>query len=116
MGSEKEIENSILAYLKSLPDCFAWKNQSTGVYDPTRGVFRKSNNKFHINGVSDILGIYKGKFLAIEVKTPKNKTRPAHQKAFISEVNKRGGIAFFATSIEEVKENLVKVTKNSGAL
>ena len=106
MGSEKEIENSILAYLQALPGCFAWKNQSTGVYDPTKGIFRKSKNKFHLNGVSDIIGIYKGKFLAIEVKTPKNKLRPAHQKAFIEEINKRGGIAFFATSVEEVEDFL----------
>ena len=107
MGSEKEIENSILAYLQALPGCFAWKNQSTGVYDPTKGIFRKSKNKFHLNGVSDIIGIYKGKFLAIEVKTPKNKLRPDHQVSFIAQINMSGGLAFFATSVEEVKEKLL---------
>ena len=59
-----------------------------------------------MNGVSDILGLFEGKFLAIEVKTPKNRVRPAHQKNFIKRINKGGGIAFFATSVDEVKEKL----------
>jgi penicillin-binding protein-related factor A (putative recombinase) len=104
--TEKEIETSILQYLEHLPGCFAWKSNTVGVFDPAKRVYRKSKNKFAINGVSDILGIYHGRFLAIEVKRPSNKERPEHQVQFIQNILKQGGIAFFATSVEEVKEKL----------
>ena len=105
--TEKEIEKSILQYLEFLPNCYAWKNNSVGVFDPTKKVFRKSKNKFAINGVSDILGVYKGRFLAIEVKTPQNKKRTQEQNDFIEQIKKNDGIAFYATSIEEVKAELI---------
>lgn len=52
-------------------------------------------------GISDILGIYKGRFLAIEVKKPGGKPSQ-HQKEFLDEVNRHGGIGFVARSAEEV--------------
>lgn len=104
--SEKEIETSILAYLEHLPGCYAWKNQSVGVYDPVQKKFRKSKSKYSINGVSDILGIYNERFLAIEVKSPTNKKRNIQQDTFINCINAMGGIAFYATSIDEVKNKL----------
>jgi penicillin-binding protein-related factor A (putative recombinase) len=103
---EKEIEKSILEYLEHLPECYAWKNQSTGLFDPKKQLFRKAKSKYLINGVSDIVGIYKGKFLGIEVKRPSNKTRPEDQVNFINQINLMGGKAFFATSIDDVKEAL----------
>lgn len=104
--SEKDIENSILEYLASI-NVFAWKNQTVGIFDPVKKIYRRSNNRYHINGVADILGIYKGRMLAIEVKTPTNKNGATEaQKAFINKVNKEGGIAFVATSIQNVMENL----------
>ena len=64
---EKPIENQILNLLKLL-GVYCWKNQSVGIYDKAKGVYRKSNNKHHINGVADIIGVISGRFLAIEVK------------------------------------------------
>jgi penicillin-binding protein-related factor A (putative recombinase) len=104
--TEKEIEKSILQYLEFLPECVAWKNQSSGLFDPTKKVFRKAKSKYLINGVSDILGIYQGKFLAVEVKRPTNKKRTVEQNNFINMININGGIAFYASSIDEVKEKL----------
>lgn len=103
--TEKEIETAILRVLEA-HRIFAWKNNSTAIYDPVRKVFRKSKNKYAINGVSDILGVFNGQFLAIEVKRPCNKERPEHQQNFIDLINKNGGIAFFATSIDEVRDRL----------
>jgi penicillin-binding protein-related factor A (putative recombinase) len=103
---EKEIETSILQYLEFVPSCYAWKNQSSAIFDPTKKVFRKAKSKFLINGVSDILGIFNGQFLAIEVKRPSNKVRPDDQVNFIKHINSMGGKAFFATSIDDVKEGL----------
>jgi len=105
--NEKQIENAILRYLELLPDCFAWKNNSVGIYDPVKKIYRKSWNKYAINGVSDILGVYKGKALAIEVKTPKTKNKVSEaQKNFLYQFNKRGGLGFVASSVNDVKHVL----------
>lgn len=109
-ASEKHIEKSILAYLECLPNCFAWKNQSVGIFDPTKGIHRKAMSKYSINGVSDILGIYHGRFLAIEVKTPINKKRTESQEKFIKNIKDNGGIAFYATSIDDVKKGLINAS------
>jgi penicillin-binding protein-related factor A (putative recombinase) len=103
---EKDIENEILQYLAS-KDIFVWKCNNTGVYDATSGIFRKPKNRFHLRGVSDILGVYCGKILAIEVKTPKTKLRTTpEQKIFLSKIIEEGGIAFIAASIEDVEREL----------
>jgi hypothetical protein len=104
--NEKAIENQILSFLK-IKKVFCWKNQSTGIYDPTKKVFRRSNNTHHIKGVSDILGVYEGKFLAIEVKRD-GAYASKEQKEFIANVTKSGGIAFIARSINDVDENLFR--------
>lgn len=121
--TEKQIENQILTYLQS-KKIFAWKNQSTGTYDPRKGIFRKSNNKHHINGVSDILGVVKdGRILCIEVKKPyiskktgliSYKTQEQIEKMasddqvfFINKIKSLGGIAFYADSVEIVEDQLL---------
>ena len=102
---EKEIENLILEFLH-LKGINCWKNQSVGIYDSRRKVYRKNHNRYHRNGVSDIIGVLRdGKFLAIEVKTVKG--RPTeNQKSFIESVEKNNGIAFIARSIDDVIECL----------
>jgi penicillin-binding protein-related factor A (putative recombinase) len=104
--NETAVEQSILQFLECLPGCYTWKNPTVGYYDVKRKTFRKQASKYAINGISDILGVYNGRLLAIEVKDPLNKDRPEHQKNFINQVNSFGGIAFFATSIEDVKKEL----------
>jgi len=56
-------------------------------------------------GISDILGVYQGKFLAIEVKAPKGKPSLA-QTDFLNRVREEGGIAILAYSIEDVIRGL----------
>lgn len=100
---EKEIENLILDYLSYRPGYF-WKNQSVGIYDPTKRRFRKSNNRHHVLGVSDILGVRSdGQFVAIEVKTKKGRLSE-NQKAYLQKIKEHGGLAFVARSVEDVKE------------
>lgn len=55
-------------------------------------------------GVSDIIGIYKGKFMAIEVKTGTNLSR--EQAIFLGEVIQADGIAIVARSLEDVINGL----------
>ncbi len=97
--NEKDIENSILQALKLVKGCKAWKNQSVGIYDPTRKSFR-SRSKYQIKGVSDILGIYKGKMICFEVKTQKGRLSP-EQKQFLEEMKLLGAATACVRSVTE---------------
>ena len=106
--SEKEIENSILDYLKTQKGYF-WKNQSVGVWDNVKKTYRKPNNRHHVRGTSDILGCLPcGRFCAIEVKSKRGRTTEAQDK-FLQVVSDLGGKAFVARSIEDVKRELQDV-------
>ena len=103
--SEKAIETQILTYLSYRPDCFAWKNNTTGIYDSSKGVYRNNRNKFAITGVADILGVHMGRILCIEVKKPGGKLSQA-QENFLKRIKECGGIAGMATCVNDVKEIL----------
>lgn len=104
--TEKQIENSILDYLCTIPGCRAWKNQTTGIYDPGLQRFRPLHGKHSGKGSSDILACIGGRFVAIEVKRPIGSTIRAEQVEFIKDIIRCGGVAFFSTSIEETKHKL----------
>lgn len=70
-----------------------------------------------LRGVSDILGILpqrcacalQGVFMAIEVKKPKadgGREPTNEQKAFLSRIEKNGGVSMVVHSVEELKEEL----------
>lgn len=100
--SEKELENQILDWL-AFNKIFAWKNQTVGIYDPTKKVYRMNRSAHHLKGVSDILGILpNGRLLAIEVKTPTGVVSP-EQKAFIEKAQSLGAFSIVARSLEDVK-------------
>jgi hypothetical protein len=104
---EKDIERGILHYLSSIPMIKVWKQNTVGVFDPIRKTFRKPNSPYIIKGISDIMGIagIAGRMIAIEVKTPARRNNLSDdQKIFLDMINLFGGIAFVATSIEDVKE------------
>lgn len=101
MTPEALIRNSICSWL-SAKRALCFVHDSVGIYDPVRKCFRANNCRYRIKGVSDILGIWQGKFLAIEVKV-KGKYATPEQKRFIEWVTEHGGIAFVARSIDDVK-------------
>lgn len=87
--SEKEITAQIRQLLKMF-QIFHWKvHQGLG----------------STPGVPDIVGVYDGKFLGIEVKTRNGVVSP-HQKQFIDNINAAGGLAFVARSVQDVVEKL----------
>lgn len=112
MMTEKQIETQILTWLNYQKETFAFKVNTVGVFDPVRKVYRKNMNPFVMRGTSDIMGVYKGRFLAIEVKTPlsykRYMTRPTAadslQKIFIDKVNRSGGVSLVAQSLDQVIE------------
>ncbi len=124
---ESQIEAAILDYLNSLKDGFFWKNPSSGFFDGK--VMRKHSSKYAINGASDVIGVFRGRFCAFEVKTPKEyqyylnhgeRLRAApfiycrtkkderfwKQISFIEMIKRKGGLGDIVASIDHVKRIL----------
>lgn len=99
MTETNSLTKAILSYL-NYSGHVAWRNNTTGVFDPTKKVFRKSNNR---KGISDIIGIHKdsGKLIAIEVKIGKDKLSK-DQIEFLDAVRKCKGIVIVAKSLDDV--------------
>lgn len=93
------------ACMRAASECGAivWRN-NTGAYKDGERYIRYGLCK----GSADLIGIYKGRFLAIEVKQHE-KYPTKDQKLFLSAVSNSGGIAFVARSPEDVKKNLKDV-------
>jgi Holliday junction resolvase len=93
--SESQIQREIIEYLQ-MNGVFVWRQQTIGV----RG--RTLVGAGAMRGVADILGCYKGKLLAIEVKRP-GKKPSKNQNTFLRTVTAEGGLALCASSIDDVK-------------
>lgn len=88
--AEKDIVTAILRYLKSVPDCFAWKEHG-GMYGTA--------------GIPDIIACIGGRFFAFEVKMPSGKLTRL-QQVTIEKICSAGGLAYKVTSLIEVKNIL----------
>ncbi len=86
---ESSIENDILDYLNYMGGMF-WRTH-TGKNPPCTP------------GVPDIVGVRDGRFIAVEVKRPGEKTT-AKQDAFLVRLRGCKAKAFVATSLAEVQE------------
>lgn len=86
---EKQIENQIKKWLEQ--QGYWW--------------MKVHGDLFQKAGVPDILACINGRFVGIEVKRPGGKVS-ALQKYNIEQIRASGGVAFVATSIEEVRFNL----------
>lgn len=72
-----------------------------GTFDPIKGIYRRSAGAFTEKGTSDIIGIWRGKMLCIEVKSATGRLRP-EQKLFLEAMSSLGAIAFVARSLQDV--------------
>jgi len=87
----------------------AWRNNSNGVWDPVKKVFRK--NKAILKGVSDVCGFCKttGRALFIEVKAGRDKLSP-EQTVFLEEAEKAGCITGVIRDSREI-ETIIQLYK-----
>jgi hypothetical protein len=94
--TEKEIQNGIRVALSNA-GAIVWRNNVglTGE-DPTG---RRTRYGLCV-GSSDLIGIYRGKFLAVEVKRPGGKAT-REQLYFLDIIRRNGGIAGIVHSAEE---------------
>lgn len=108
MTPENQIKRAICQWLAA-KRAFFWVTDRVGIYDPTRKTFRSNRDPYRIKGVADILGSWKGRLLAIEVKTKTGRISQ-EQKQFLARVNESGGIGFVARSIDDVERELKRLT------
>jgi Holliday junction resolvase len=87
---EKDITAAILRHLKTIPDCFCWKEHG-GMYGTA--------------GIPDIICCIDGRFVAFEVKTDTGKLTKL-QETTIAKIQKAKGKAFKVTSVQETKSLL----------
>lgn len=97
---EQVIKYSILSWISMHPEMgFAW-NQNQGTAYNVKGGYFKKPSRWAKKGVSDILGVWAGLALFIEVKRPGGRLSP-EQKTFLSLAKSHGAIAFVAFSLDE---------------
>ena len=87
---EKDITAAIMRYLKTVPHCF---------------YFKEHGGQYGTAGLPDIIVCYRGRFVALEVKTPSG--RPSKlQEVTIAKIKAAKGEAFMVRSVEDAKKIL----------
>ena len=100
-GPEHGVQLAILEFL-AYKKIMAWRCNSGAAVFESNG--RKRFVSFGRKGMSDILGILPGgKLLAIEVKAPKTGRVTPEQQDFLNDINRHGGCAFVARSVDDVQ-------------
>ena len=84
---ESDIVKAIMKYLKSVPQCFCWKEHG-GMYGTA--------------GIPDIIACINGHFCGFEVETDIGKPTKL-QEATIRKILAAGGTAVVVRSVDEVK-------------
>jgi VRR-NUC domain len=87
---EKTITNKILKYLKSVDNCFC---------------FKEHGGQYGTAGIPDIICCFNGRFVAFEVKTEKGRLTKL-QEITIQNIKEAKGKAYKVTSVDEVKKIL----------
>lgn len=97
---ENIVLSECLQYL-SATGIFHWRNNTGAVKVGSRFV------KFGYKGSSDIIGICPdGRFLAIECKREFKGKLSEHQKVFLTQIEKNGGVAIVTNSLVSMIEQL----------
>ena len=84
---EKDIVKAIMKYLKTVPNCFCWKEHG-GMYGTA--------------GIPDIIACINGHFYGFEVKTEGGKPTKL-QETTIRKILAAGGTALVVRSVDEVR-------------
>ncbi len=90
--SEQDIQSEILAAVTAVPGFLAWRANSALAVTAARQVIRAN-----VPGCADIIGCYRGRFVAIEVKTETGR-QSQQQRRFQAAVERAGGLYVVARS------------------
>jgi hypothetical protein len=97
--NEKDTQRTITDYL-TLKRIFWYRNNSGAMVSEYKGV--KRFMRFGATGSPDIICVFFGRFVGIEVKTESGK-QSEHQKAFAEKLRKAGGEYILARKLEDVR-------------
>ena len=92
---EADIVRNIIKYLRTIPQCFCWKEHG-GMYGTA--------------GIPDIIACINGHFYGFEVKTEVGKPTKL-QEATIRKILAAGGTAVVVRSVDEVKAVVNGITE-----
>lgn len=79
---------------RRVPGLVLWRNAS--------GYDERANQRYGLcPGAADLIGIYRGRFVALEIKRPRGGVVSEEQTMFLALVLERGGIAAVVRSVDE---------------
>lgn len=91
-----KITANVIRVINLTHGAVAYRINNAAVYDAKAGTYRAGNIE---RGLTDIIAIYKGRFVGIEIKAGKDKLSD-HQQMRRHEIIKAGGIYFECRSTD----------------
>ena len=86
---------------------YIWRNVSGGRYQGSASGQRRFV-AFGASGISDLMAVYRGKFLAIEIKAGKDRLTD-HQRKFAGGVTAAGGLFIECRSVADVAAIVARI-------
>lgn len=109
--TEHEIQSNILERLNFLKNAFFWRENSGAFALEHNG--KKRFFRAGTPGIADIMGLWNGVPVAIEVKRPKTKKNvSADQKAFLQRFSDCGGVAIVCWDDSTVVQQIETAIQN----
>lgn len=102
-----QITRNILRAANMQPGCVAYRVNNVGVWDAEKGIHRKGNTE---KGLPDVILIFKGRFVGIEVKAGRDKLSEDQLKRKF-EIERAGGIYFEARSTDGFLKFFIEMLK-----
>ena len=106
--AERDIQMSICEYL-AVKRFFFWRQNVNPIWNAKTGAFRRMP-AYSVNGVPDIIVIYKGKFIGLEVKNETGKQQKS-QINFENLCKSNGAYYKVVRSVGDVQEFLARIEK-----
>ena len=102
-----QITRNVLRLANFQTGCVAYRVNNVGVWDQAKGIHRKGNTE---KGLPDVIMIYRGRFIAIEVKAGRDKLSDDQKKRQF-EIERAGGIYFECRSTDDFIQFLEALKK-----
>jgi len=107
--TESQLQDAIRLVLNH-PDLVLYRN-NCGIAE-----MRGHKVRFGVGspGGADLIGCFRGRFLAVEIKTPTGRQSP-EQRAFQQLIESKGGIYVILRSVEDARAWLAQLTRTEAA-
>lgn len=92
-----ELARQVIGHICLKEGGYAWRNNTTGIYDPNKRAFRSAAK----TGISDILCCWNGRFIGIELKVSKGDRLRPEQQGFILNVQHVGGVVIVVKTFDD---------------